>query len=154
MYIHVLHVFIYLYVHHDGTYTFMNVKSMYGHSTDTSVQLHYHTSLSIRPDQPCDTCESQLRAGSSPSEQPPSCHQSSQVTDHTGVACSWVKLPARNKGISGTQPIMSKQLVKTCMYIAYTCTYSVYTCTYIVHGYPGVYAYTTAAYTTPFPSHY
>jgi hypothetical protein len=99
---------------------------MYGYSlsTDTSVQLHSHTSLSIRPDQPCDTGESQLLTGSSPSEQPPtSCHQSSQGTDHPGSACSWVELPARNKGIqvSGTLPIMLKQLVKTCMYIAYTC---------------------------------
>ena len=62
-------------------------KYMYGHGTDTSVQLHNETSHSIRPDQPCDAGESQLRAGSAPSEQLPSCHQSSQLTDHPGAAC-------------------------------------------------------------------
>jgi hypothetical protein len=48
----------------------------YGHSTDTSVQLHNHTSPPIRPDQPCDAFKSQLHTGSAPSEQPepPSCH--------------------------------------------------------------------------------
>ncbi len=64
-----------------------NCKYMYVRSTDTSVQLHNHNSLSIRPYQPCDAGESQLRAGSAPSEQPPSCHQSSQLTDHPGAAC-------------------------------------------------------------------
>ncbi len=55
--------------------------------TSSPVQLHNHTSLLIRPNQPCYACESQLRAGSAPSEQPPSCHQSFQLTDHPGVAC-------------------------------------------------------------------
>ena len=43
---------------------------MYGPSTDTSVQLLNHTSFPIRPNQPCNTRESQLSAGASPSEQP------------------------------------------------------------------------------------
>ena len=40
-------------------------KYMYVHCTDTSVQLHNHTSLSIRPNRLCDAGESlsQLRAG-------------------------------------------------------------------------------------------
>jgi hypothetical protein len=59
---------------------------LYVHSTDTSVQLHNHTSLSIRPDQRCYAGQSQLRSGSTCSEQPPSCHQSSQLTDHPGAA--------------------------------------------------------------------
>ena len=46
------------------------------------IQLSNHTSCPIRPNQPCDAGESQLRAGSSPSEQLPFCHQSSQLTDH------------------------------------------------------------------------
>ena len=66
MYIHV-HDLIYLYVH--GTYMFMHVKICMD-STDTSVQLLNHTSFPIRPNQPCDAGESQLRAGASPSEQP------------------------------------------------------------------------------------
>ncbi len=47
---------------------------MYVHSTDTSqaVQLHNHTPLLIRLDQPCDAGESQLSAGSFPSELSPS----------------------------------------------------------------------------------
>ena len=50
------------------------IVNVYVHSTDMSqaVQLHNHTSLLIRPDQPCDTGESQLSAGSFPSELPPS----------------------------------------------------------------------------------
>jgi hypothetical protein len=55
---------------------------MYGHGTYTSesVQLHNHTSFPIRPDQPCNAGESQLRAEAAPSEQPPSWHQSFQLT--------------------------------------------------------------------------
>jgi hypothetical protein len=54
-----------MYVH--CTYTFMIVNMcMY------IVQLHNHTSLLIRPDQPCDAGESQLSRGSFPSELPPS----------------------------------------------------------------------------------
>ena len=70
MYIHVYECKV-MYVH--CTYTFMIVY-MCMHSTDTSqaVQLHNHTSLLIRPDQPCDAGESQLSAGSFPSELPPS----------------------------------------------------------------------------------
>jgi hypothetical protein len=62
---------------------------MYGHGTYTSesVQLLNHTSCPIRPDQPCDAGESQLLAEAAPSEQPPSWHQSFQLTDHPGVAC-------------------------------------------------------------------
>ena len=60
---------------------------MYGHNTDTSVQVQNHTSFRIMPDPPCDAGESQLHAGAAPSEQPPSCHQSFQLTDHPGVAC-------------------------------------------------------------------
>ncbi len=61
-----------MYIHvHDCKYVSLCV-----HSTDTSqaVQLHNHTSLLrvIRPDQPCDAGESQLSAGSFPSELPPS----------------------------------------------------------------------------------
>ncbi len=88
MYIHV-HEFISLYVH--CTYTCIDVntclESNFGLCTDTSVQLHNHTSFPIRPDQPCDAGESQLRAGAAPSEQPSSWHQSFQLTDHPGVAC-------------------------------------------------------------------
>ncbi len=60
-----------MYVH--CTYTFM-IVNVYLHSSDTSqtVQLHNHTSLLIRPNQPCDTGESQLSTGSFPSELPPS----------------------------------------------------------------------------------
>ncbi len=54
-------------------------KYMYGHSADTSLQLHNYTSLSIRPYQLCDASESQLSTGSAPSEEPPSCHQSSCI---------------------------------------------------------------------------
>ncbi len=54
-----------------------------------------------------------------------------------------VKLPARNKGISGTLPTMLRQLNKTCMYIAYMCTYS-------VHGYHILYAYTTTVFATAY----
>ncbi len=57
-----------------------------------------------------------------------------------------VELPARKKGISGTLPTMLRQLVKTCMYLAYMCTFSVYTCTYSVHGYHILYAYTTTVF--------
>ena len=60
---------------------------MFEYCTDTCLQLHNHTSFPIRPDQPCDAGESQLRAGAAPSEQPPSLHQSFQLTDHPGVAC-------------------------------------------------------------------
>ncbi len=60
------------YAHHDDTRSWMNTfvctwciqvhecKYMYGHSTDTSVQLYKHTSLPIRPDQPCYARESDL----------------------------------------------------------------------------------------------
>ncbi len=44
--------------------------------------VHNHTSLPIRPNQPCDTCESQLCTAAAPPEQPPSCHQSFQLTVH------------------------------------------------------------------------
>jgi hypothetical protein len=53
-------------------------KCVYVHSTDTVTsqavqpELHNHTPLLIRPYQPCDTGESQLSAGSFPSELPPS----------------------------------------------------------------------------------
>ena len=70
---------MYIHVH--------NCIHMYIHSTGTSVLLQNHNSLLIRPDQPCDACKSQLRAGAAPSEQPPSLHQSFQQTDHPGVAC-------------------------------------------------------------------
>ncbi len=57
---------LYIHVH--------NCKYVYVHSTDMSqaVQLHSRTSLliMIRPDQPCDTGESQFSAGSFPSELP------------------------------------------------------------------------------------
>ncbi len=79
MYMNILHIYLHvyeckvMYVH--CTYTFM-IVNVYVHSTDTSqaVQLHNHTSLFIRPDQPepCDAGESQLSAGSFPSELPPS----------------------------------------------------------------------------------
>jgi hypothetical protein len=126
-YVHV-HDVMHLNVH--STYTFMNniflctwyihvheCKYMYGHSTDTSVQLHNHTSesLSIRPDQLCDARESQLRAGSAPSEQRPSCHQSS---------CTYVE---------HTLFITAHP----CMYIVHTCLYMVQTCSSFwmsVHG--------------------
>ena len=62
---------------------------MYGHNTDTSVQVHNHTSFPIMPDPPCDAGESQLHAGAAPSEQPPSCHQSFQLTDHQ----AWLATP-------------------------------------------------------------
>ncbi len=60
------HRTLYIHVH--------DCKCVYVHSTDTSqaVQLHNHTSLLIRPYQPCDTGEYQLRTGSIPSELPPS----------------------------------------------------------------------------------
>jgi len=71
MYIHVyeckvMYGTLYIHVH--------DCKYVYVHSTDTSqaVQLHNHTPLLIRPDQPCDAGESQLSAGSFPSELPPS----------------------------------------------------------------------------------
>jgi hypothetical protein len=70
---------IYIYVH--------ALIYLYVHDAGTSVQLHNPASLLIRPDQPCYAGESQLRAGSSPSEQPPSCHLSPQLTDHPGAAC-------------------------------------------------------------------
>ncbi len=60
---------------------------MYGQNTDTSVQVHNHTSFPIMPYPPCNAGESQLHAGAALSEQPPSCHQSFQLTDHPGVAC-------------------------------------------------------------------
>ena len=60
---------------------------MFEHCTDTCLQLHNHTSFPIRPDRSCDAGESQLRAGAAPYEQPPSLHQSFQLTDHPGVAC-------------------------------------------------------------------
>ncbi len=49
--------------------------------------VHNDTSCLIRPDHPCDAGESQLRSGAAPSEQPSSCHQSFQLTDHPAVAC-------------------------------------------------------------------
>jgi hypothetical protein len=58
-----IHELIYLYVHHDGTCMFMNVNMCMD-----VVQTHMY----IRPYQHCDTGESQLCSGSSPSEQPPS----------------------------------------------------------------------------------
>jgi hypothetical protein len=83
-YIHV-HALIYFYVH--DTYTFMNVNiSMHVVQTrlySFTTTLH---SPSV-PDQPCYACVSQLRAGFIASKQPPSCHQSFQLTDHPGVAC-------------------------------------------------------------------
>ncbi len=50
--------------------------------------VHNHTSLPIRvrPDQPRDTGESQLRASSAHAEQHPSIQQSSWLTDHPGAA--------------------------------------------------------------------
>ncbi len=60
---------------------------MFEHCTDTCVHVHNHTSFPIKPDQPCDAGESQLRARAAPSEQQPSWHQSFQVTDHPGAAC-------------------------------------------------------------------
>ena len=45
---------------------------MFGHCTDTYVHVHNYTSFLIKPDQPCDAGESQLRAGAAPSEQPQS----------------------------------------------------------------------------------
>jgi hypothetical protein len=60
---------------------------MFGHYTDSAVQVHNHTSFPIRPDQPCDAGESQLHAGAAPSEQPFSWHQSFQSKDHPGAAC-------------------------------------------------------------------
>ncbi len=42
--------------------------------------VHNHTSHPIRPDQPCDAGESQLRAGSAHAEQHPSCQQSPRRT--------------------------------------------------------------------------
>ncbi len=77
MYIHV-HEVTYLYVH--GTYKCMYISICMD-------MVPNHTSFPIRPDQPCDAGESQLRAEAAPSEQPPSWHQSLQLTDHLGVAC-------------------------------------------------------------------
>ncbi len=86
MYIHV-HAFLYMYV--CCTYIYIDVDTClenFGHCTDTCVQLPNLTAFPIRPDQPCDAGESQLRAGASPSEQPSSWHQSFQLTDHPGAA--------------------------------------------------------------------
>ena len=60
---------------------------MYGHCTDTSVNVHNNTSFPIIPEQSCDADEYLLRAGAAPSELPPSWHQSFQLTDHPGAAC-------------------------------------------------------------------
>jgi hypothetical protein len=87
-----VHDGICLYVH--GTYMFTNVNICMdndGHSTDTSTQPehHNHSSLPshIRSNQPCKASESQLSSsGSAPSEKPPSCHQTPQLTYHPGVA--------------------------------------------------------------------
>ncbi len=69
-----INIFVW-YIHvHDCIY-------MYGRSTDTSVQLHNQTSFSIRPDQPA------ILSSFTPTDQPPSCHQSPQLTNHPGAAC-------------------------------------------------------------------
>ena len=82
------HVYEYIVLCIHGTYTYLNIYIyLYVACLYAFIQLHNHTSFPIRPDQPCDAGESQLRAGSSPSEQPPSCHQSSQLIDHPGAAC-------------------------------------------------------------------
>ncbi len=84
LYMHV-HDFIHVYVH--GTYTFMYVNRC---MDMVQARLYSFTTIlhfPFQPVQPCDTCESQLRSGASPSEQPPSCHQSFQLTDHPGTAC-------------------------------------------------------------------
>jgi hypothetical protein len=107
---------------------------LYVHSTDTSVQLHKHTSLSIRPNQPCDSCESQLRAGPSPAERHPSCHLSpctyiAYTLSYLVCTCTCTQacqISLRNVcGLIWYEP---------CIYIVYTLSYSVYTCTCIVHG--------------------
>ncbi len=58
-----------MYVH--CTYTFM-IVNMCMYIVPQAVQLHNHTPLLIRPNQPCNAGESQLSAGSFPSELPPS----------------------------------------------------------------------------------
>jgi hypothetical protein len=72
-----------MYVH--GTYMFMNVNKCM--DVVLTRLCSFTTPLLIRPDQPRVACESQLRAGSAPSEQPSSWHQSFQPTDHPGTDC-------------------------------------------------------------------
>ena len=106
---------------------------LYVHSTDTSVQLHKHTSLSIRPNQPCDSCESQLRAGPSPAERHPSCHLSpctyiAYTLSYLVCTCTCTQacqISLRNVcGLIWYEP---------CIYIVYTLSYSVYTLSYCVY---------------------
>ena len=117
------HIFVciwYIHIH--------ECKYMYGHSTDTSVQLHNHTSFPIRPDQPCDAGESQLRAGASPSEQPPSCHQSFQLTDHPGVACHVQTATAT--GLPHTHCCHACHQLH-CIYMYIQCIYMYIRCTWV-----------------------
>ena len=88
---------------------------MYGHCTHTSVHVHNlkYTSFPIIPDQSCDAGESLLRAGASPSELPPSWHQSLQLTDHPGAASASLCRP--------------RKPVETTVYTMYI------HCTYMVH---------------------
>ncbi len=84
MYIHV-HEFISLSVY--CTYTCIDLNLCLDAVQTCLCSFTPTLHFPIRPDQPCDASESQLRAGATPSEQQPSWHQSFQRTDHPGVAC-------------------------------------------------------------------
>jgi hypothetical protein len=72
-----------LYASVHGTYTFINVNVCL-YMVQTRL---YHITTTLHSPSGPNAGESQLSAGSTPSEQPPSCHQSFQLTDHPGVAC-------------------------------------------------------------------
>ncbi len=86
---YIVHTFTWFYIFVCILYIHVHKCSyMFGHCTYTSVHVHNHTSFSIKPYQPCDSCcKSQLLAGATPSELPSSWHQSFQSTDHPGAAC-------------------------------------------------------------------
>ena len=89
---------------------------MYIHSTGTSVLLQNHNSLLIRPDQPCNACESQLPAVYAPAEQPPSSHQSPYMTDHPGEACHVQTATATSKLPSLCMYVLCMYMFEHCMY--------------------------------------
>ena len=73
--------------------------------------VHNHTSLQIRSYLPCDASESQLRAGSAPAEQYPSCQQSPPLTDHPGAA-------SHVQTATATDCALSLRKWKSCSYVS------------------------------------
>ena len=91
MYIHV-HEFIYLYVH--CTYTCIDVVIYL--DTAYTCLCNFTATLHFPSEQPWNAVVCQHRAGASPSEKPPSWHQSFHLKDHQ----AWLATPKHSHGFT------------------------------------------------------